>query len=186
MELYTIVSLIIGIFGATYAALNALRSYYEPKINKAKETSLEVVTRLTETLGAAHKRTGHCQKHSNTINRWQTCWRWAHALPTLGFALFILFIGIWTLISWSDVTVQHLGADLAAKMQQFPWSWMRGGLCAYLTGNTVAFIVAVIAYSKCSTSEVMLSEHDEDKDKKRFSPPNGLSEPVTTIRSSGL
>src|SRR5438067_1579705 len=124
MELYTLVSLALGIFGGTYAALSALRTHFESSIKSAHGSCDNQLSKLIATNAKGGKIAKHCRRQRNSICRAKFIWDWSHTLPAVLFALFIFAVFGGVLYHWDQIDAQHSAtgtATLTALKGLFPW-----------------------------------------------------------------
>ena len=177
MELYTLVSLIIGIFGATYAALNALRVNFEGDIKNAVQNADSKLEAIVLIRGDNNRSTAHCRKHRGKILSSGSMWTIANALPAITFFLAVLFIGSWVLYDWDIVTIQHSDpTHLHALRGTTPWCWFRCGLTILGILDILCVGVAIWAWIRCKTANGSLLEHFEGLEPKAEA---GLENPKT-------
>ncbi|MCX6967650.1 MAG: hypothetical protein NTZ46_07690 [Verrucomicrobia bacterium] len=144
--------MVIGIFGATYAALNALRTHLEPPIQQAYSTADERAEAFIKLKGEANGATGHCKKHQKNIKFWRSIWLWANAIPAVIFFTIIALLTGWVLYEWDSVTIQHSGADLTAMKLTAPWCWFRPVLTKMACANLGCVAIAIFSWTRCSAS----------------------------------
>jgi hypothetical protein len=174
MELYTLVSLIIGIFGGTYAALNAARTHFEGDLKKAYEESDGKIKAIEQVRGTNNKASVHVQRHKDRIcNAWAT-WQWMNIIPGICFFLAVYAVVIWVLLDWPDITRQHTQpGELALLHAKFPWNSFRLIIGGLGTINLGCVAVAFFARSTCRKASEALQEHVDSTamEPPKLSPP---------------
>jgi hypothetical protein len=137
MKIYTLVSLLLGVIGATYASSNAFRTQYDERIKKALENSKNVnlgeYTINNKTLPKVH-----CAQKWICI--WYNFWIGIHLIPAVLLNVLVIFIVGDALLQWKDVTNDTM--DLTG----FPWCYSRAIIgIAWLMG---CFCLGVAYWSK--------------------------------------
>ncbi len=173
MQIYTLVSLIIGIFGATYAALNALKTNLEGKVKNADETAEERAQAYKGVRGPDNKGTIHCENHCKVIKRWYRCWKWCHTLPAFLFFGLIVFVAFFVLAEWHQLTAQMADAKLNEFRAEFPWNSMRGLLTFMFTTDMLCVGFAIVARHKCLSADSSLQELHDSAQPPKFEAPTG-------------
>ena len=158
MQLYTLVSLIIGIFGSTYAALNALRTNLEGKVKKAAETSHSRAKAFEDVCGTENPGTKHCKNHCKSIATWHLVWTWSHAIPAILFFVAIALLAPWVLWDWEKVTTQFDPQNIKAAWATFPWNWMRSSITTMFLADVSCLALAMLARSRCLDADTSLQE----------------------------
>ncbi|HBJ82630.1 MAG TPA: hypothetical protein DDZ88_01890 [Verrucomicrobiales bacterium] len=171
MEIYTLVSLSIGIFGASYAALNALRINLEVDLREVCNISREKLQAVQKINGTSHKRSGHCATHHANIVWWRKIWDRAQMIPAAIFFVFMFFIAGWVLWSWEEVTKQHQAADLLLLQGKWPWTWFRGSLCIMALIDLTVVFLSLLALIKCRTNGKSIAEHHDTLEVPEFQDP---------------
>jgi hypothetical protein len=159
MELYTLISRAIGIFGATYAALNALRTNVEPHLKTAADTADNRLTAITKVVGAEQPEMAPSKAHCKSIKDANFRWKWANIIPAILFFLFIYMVGFSVLVAWGDVVVKHDDTSLAALYLKCPWCYFRPALWILAVTDFVCVVVAFCAWLKCHSADRSLQEH---------------------------
>lgn len=159
MEIYTLVSLCIGIFGASYAALNALRTQVEGKVMEYCQKATTKVEELKK-LEAARKKadeegagegigTSFCEKHCNKTLGWKRVWVTAHIVPASVFFLFMCFMAVWIYGRWDEIMMRHDDESLKALMAQAPWAYFQTAFLVMCLIDLTAVLAAFAAWGFC-------------------------------------
>lgn len=82
-DLFTIVSLVIAVSGATYAALLAIRDYFKEGLLSAIEESATHLGQMKDTTNPAIKE--RCCKRVAWRGRWHSVWNWSYCVPIVIF-----------------------------------------------------------------------------------------------------
>jgi hypothetical protein len=117
MPIYTLVSLLLGIVGATYAASNAIRIHFDDVIKKAVD-------------GSSNKKVGQYSVNDATLptvrttQNWIKFWSWvwlgSNIAPALLLNLFVYVI-VWnTVWQWDVVVVND-----PLKLSGTPWCYAK-------------------------------------------------------------
>ena len=160
MELYTLISLVVGIFGATYASLNSLRINLEAPIKEAADNAQKKLDAIISVWGKESGCANICMAHTKNILRWKKVWVWANAVPAILFSLIIGFIVVWVLIDWNDVTVQHGNpTQLATVESVLPWCGFRSILAVMALADLLCVAAGILAWFRCKSANSSLSEH---------------------------
>lgn len=149
MEIYTLVSLSIGIFGACYAALNAMRTHLDGSITQYYSRSEQKLAAVKD-LGKEAWGAIYCSKHHWWTKLCRNIWIVAHFIPAGVFFLFMVFIGFWVNLCWEDVISKH--DDLISQSElhlKAPWSYFRSAFFWMCVLDLVAILSAILAWFFC-------------------------------------
>lgn len=83
-DLFTVISLVIAISGATYAAIVALRTYLWERIKEPMDSVPTYIEPLLESKNDTVK--GRATRWKRRLDCFQCVWRWAFILPIAAFA----------------------------------------------------------------------------------------------------
>lgn len=181
MEIYTLVSLCIGIFGATYAALNAIRIHFELSINDYCKNSIEKLGAVQKIKGDTRKGTKNCVKHHNSTLRWKRAWLISHLVPAVVFFASMAFIAIWVLWGWDEIISKHDDPEkLKTLYTTFPWSYFRKGFFWMGVIDLCAVITAFFAWFLCRYYSGRVGELHES-----FLEEDGLQDPNSQAPANG-
>jgi len=110
MELYTLISLMLGVSGGTYAALNALRTNFEGTLTDGNSTCEEHLKKV----GEKHSESGvvfcESRKKKVRIKRAYLAWRICQVIPAAVFAISIFFIWGCALKDWDVLCIVNPSA----------------------------------------------------------------------------
>jgi hypothetical protein len=150
MDLFTLVGLLLGVFGATYTAIGALKGWFDPVIHRVREqasTGISSVRNLTNQ--------PHAQQTVSTYNRVLTifCWLYqlAQAVPIIAFSWFSFWLAWWSYDHWSE---------LAKKTSEHFWQAILGysvviGLCCLalaVVAFVAVFVIGAVINAHCKTA----------------------------------
>src|SRR5256885_9033276 len=99
MELYTLVSLSLAVFGGTYAALSALRTHFEKPVREARSNCDGQLAKI-ENFYPEGKMRQVCKKKQKSICRAEIAWNLANTIPAILFAVFIFLVMAGVLYHW--------------------------------------------------------------------------------------
>src|ERR1051325_8550440 len=135
MPLYSLIALVISLFGAAYTAIAALRTRFDPMITdlvRGAEPQLNIISRL------GSGTSDNASEHAKRLRFWAAVWGWSHFIPILAFWLFAFAAAAWALVSWAAITtlpaVAAVSPSLSAAPSQstlssqpwqlrFSWAW---------------------------------------------------------------
>jgi hypothetical protein len=162
MEIYTLVSLCIGIFGASYAALNAMRTHLDPLVSGYCTKAAERLEEVKMKHGDAHKGTLNCKKHHYGTKFWRGIWTTAHIIPAAVFFIAMLVIAPAVLWNWDDIIAKHDNAEALKELfGKAPWSYFYTGFLWMCVLDLLAVIGAVFAWWRCRCSLSRVGELGE-------------------------
>ena len=182
MKLYTLISLALGIFGGTYAALAALRAYFDGWIKERRDTAEIHVRKISEHYGKDKKSTKGCESNQWWIGFSRKCWLWANAIPIFIFSIFVFFVAIWVLVDWAAICNQKDGDSI--DYSHPPWTWFYFGLLYLVIISGICLISAVAALVVCHCiSRVLRGKHEMvlDEENKKIAPPSPPSPPSPPV-----
>lgn len=166
MEIHTLVSLTIGIFGASYAALNALRMHADPKVVEACKLATEKLKKVAELPGGTQKkRYANCEKHCNRAQQWKGIWDFAHVVPAALFfiAMALVVTCVWR--NWDIVAISHAPTQLQDLHKTEPWCHFKTGFIVMCSLDLSALIFAFCAWGIVTYSSARVGEiHEADED----------------------
>src|SRR5437868_14791359 len=114
MELYTLVSLLIGVFGGTFAALNALRTLLDADFQKISATAKEKAEAQMEISGLGHAANTDCESYKNSVTLCSRVWRYVSVVQVGFFTLVIYVVAFFARAHWDDISKHHSDKELAA------------------------------------------------------------------------
>lgn len=108
---FTLVSLMLSLFGGIFAALSAFRNYTDTDIRERcnrRDIRLKELAELSKNGGDKHEALEKAYKTAQDIGdkvkRGRQWWTWAQLIPTVVFLLFALGMSLWALINWDQLT----------------------------------------------------------------------------------
>ena len=124
MLAFTLVSLMLSLFGGVFAALSAFRNFSEIDV---KERCNRMNLHLEE-FKAHSKNNGNqvavsqalvkAEAYADKMQRARKWWTGAQIFPTVVFLGFALFMGCWALLNWNSLTQPQSWEG---------WKWILGG-----------------------------------------------------------
>ena len=109
MMAFTLVGLMLSLFGGIFAALSAFRTYSEADIReRCLRRDLHVKDldaasksgqqgRMVNTIATA-------EKHARSIQKFRAWWIRAQLFPTVLFLIFALYMACWAMLNWAHLT----------------------------------------------------------------------------------
>ncbi len=161
MTLLNVTALMLGIFGAAYTALNALRTYFDSNIKAAVDNAKDCVDVVGEKL-----KTGPsldvAVAFQSRIGAARRVWLWAHIIPIIIFTLFVIGLTVEVLLKWNEVVTPQ-GPPA--------WPWCYWAIMGMGVVDLACLLVAVLAllflryedkhcldHFRCAQDEVARSE----------------------------
>lgn len=153
MELFTIIGLIISIFGATYTSISALKSVLAPFISNSLATLDDRINDQydkCETSKHAKRSSKRCQK---TMNGCNIVCNIAHGLSVIVFLVCTIFVSSLAITKWTSLS----------QNGQYDWapSLIKAVLYANLSFLCVYFISASVFIACNSLVKHNLKIYDE-------------------------
>lgn len=151
----------LSVFGATYTAISAFRTHYNPILAEALklvEQKLHDIRRLRgEPYVAANQR--HATK-MKTCYRW---WHWSHIAPIVLFVIFSFSVAVW--VVWGDFD-KNLAGDGEKGLCRTLISW-----CIAI--NAVSLLTSLLTYLAFRSASGNLDEHWDLAVRSSVQPPGG-------------
>lgn len=97
MSLITVIALLLSIFGATVALLNALRSHHAVDIGEILDTSKSESNELRVDLSSTCETSTNVLEYTNSIKYWNCAWKLTLILPVWIFSGIVVILAIWVL-----------------------------------------------------------------------------------------
>ena len=160
MPLFTLISLVLGIFGASHALMSALRSRYDSELREIFRTYAGIVQEIKQTCNHGNDASSFADAHASRICRRQTFWNFATGASLWMFATAVLTLAIFALANdWSPPQVAQ-NAPVTQAMQNAPvnqWILDHVGAVKFFMG---AYLVAVSGFFALahSSSGVIVKE----------------------------
>lgn len=114
MELFTLVSLLLGICTAGNAALGAFRANFDESVKDARRTLADREKRARIHFekhkgedGVPHPDAAHCVTFAKKIRWWSNCWYICHVIPMFVFLLYLTALILWVLWDWENIIRLH-------------------------------------------------------------------------------
>lgn len=175
MKLYTLISLALGIFGGTYAALAALRTYFEGWIKECRDTAELHARKISEHYGEEKDSTKGCKRTRWWIFFSRKLWLWSNAIPIFIFTLFVFLVAIWVLKDWGEICNQKEGDSIDYTHQ--PWTCFYFGLLYLVIISAICLVGAIVSLIICYFSSRFLREKHQmvlDEENKQITPPPSI------------
>lgn len=133
-DIFTIVSLVVAVSGATYAALAAFRSVLGQRVDRADETSHDYIESIRKGSGEALKKTG--EKKYRRLRRWLFVWRWSYIIPIALFNLLAYWIALHVCVTgWA-------GKPTLTSS----WQWYRCAIVGLVLFDGIALVATFCVY----------------------------------------
>lgn len=100
MPLYSLIALVLSVFGATYTALGALRAYYDEDVRKNNEV---VQQRMNDIKQKAPNSLAVAEPYARCVTFWARIWKWSYSVPIVFFMVVVFLIGIVSLVYWDSI-----------------------------------------------------------------------------------
>ena len=153
MPLFTLVSLVLGIFGASHALMSALRSRYDSELRTIFSKYQDTVGQIKQACNSAPAASGAADAHATRICRRQKIWNIATGTTLWMFAIAVIGLSILALASdWSPPSVSQ-----NAPVNQWILdnvTWVKSLMTFYLISVITCFICA------SGSSDVIASEYN--------------------------
>jgi hypothetical protein len=101
MPVYSLIALVLSIFGATYTAIAALRNHFDDgitSIHGVVDNQLVIISKA----GKPSEDTAN--GYGDWIKKWYKIWKWSHIVPIIFFWIVAFGIGICSLFWWDKIT----------------------------------------------------------------------------------
>jgi len=102
MPLFTIIGLMIAVFGATYTAISSFRTHYNPIVSEYVKQAPDKVAQIRRLRGEADGALN--EKYANRIRCGNRCWHWFSILPIGLFLIFSFGLSVWLFGHWDKIT----------------------------------------------------------------------------------
>jgi hypothetical protein len=112
MELYTLISLVLGVSGGTYAALTAFRNQFDPTFIDGLANRENHLSKVKERHPIDGIVFNTCQNKRNHIGYAHNFWRICHVVPALAFIIFIFIVFFSALTDWGQIDMQHSNSTI--------------------------------------------------------------------------
>ena len=135
IELFTLVALMVSIFGATYTSTSAIKNWLNDRLRKKLEDSKEqtdfIITNSPPQEHQAYVNV--VKKYYGKTKRWSTVWYHSFAVPTILFTAWSFFIGIYVYFCSNPHT---------------PYNWEKWKLIIpiFVAIDALSIIAAILAY----------------------------------------
>lgn len=157
MPIYSLVALLLSLFGATYTVMANFRNSSEVGLKQEVEGTEGRLAFIKQNSGS--EGTDKADKHAHVIRTHYEYWRVCHYVPLGFFCVVILVLSILCLVFWNDVTLPVQPNALPERSQtvcQAGW-WM---LLFALAVNIGSGIVAITCrHYVLSRGEMLTSLH---------------------------
>lgn len=101
MELFTLVGLMLAIFGGTYAAIAAMRSHLDTRVETAYRVLKKQITELRRLDQEAAIQEG--ERHAHCIRKWRRIWIVSHLIPIIFFLIFSMVFAVISYFEWDNM-----------------------------------------------------------------------------------
>jgi hypothetical protein len=161
VELYTLISLVLGVSGGTYAALTALRTHFEGSIHDGNKNCNNQLLKVKEKHGVGII-SGECEKKRDSIKLMYNIWRICHVIPAIVFFFLIFIVLYGALRDWIPMNTPHVeGAIPTDYKQLFPWKCSYWFLVSLGAIDIACVAGAFSAWGRCYFSKKGLQlQHD--------------------------
>ena len=112
MPIYSLVALVLSIFGATYTSISAIRTQFSETVKNTKDV---VKTQLGTISKASPDSKDDAQSHADKIIFWHKLWVWNHVVPIIFFWVTVFLIGICCFIWWESVIQPAARSDSSSQ-----------------------------------------------------------------------
>ncbi|MDX6765620.1 MAG: hypothetical protein SFU85_02405 [Candidatus Methylacidiphilales bacterium] len=102
MPIYSLVALLLSLFGATYTVLNVLRTASEKRLKDEYESADVKLASIKKNSGTGQT-SALAEKYTHSIKRNYAAWKYIHLLPLGYFCLAITCISVVSFFHWQDV-----------------------------------------------------------------------------------
>lgn len=100
-DLFTIVSIVVAVSGATYTSIVALRDWLGVELEEDRKDVDNLKTVLTEENSGKAFKEG-CLRRYRDLKCWNRVWNWSYAVPIVLFFVISFWVAIHTLVAcWS-------------------------------------------------------------------------------------
>jgi hypothetical protein len=159
MKLYTIISIALSLFGATYAAMAALRTRFEKLITTAEEDGQIHLKKIIEHYGKTKTTADSADKHLRWICRASKLWNRCNTVPTIMFAFFVFVLAFWFIIRWNYLAANAVDLDLSNC--PITETCFYFGLLVLVVVDAFCFIGAACAWGICRlNSRILRQQYD--------------------------
>jgi len=174
MKLYTLISIALGVFGGTYAALAALRTHFEWLIKSTAEEAETHLRKISDHYGKQSNTTRCARGRKKWIGRSSALWNVCNTVPAILFAILVFCVAIWVLLNWDTMCAQNDGE--AIDRSKSPWPQCHTGLLYLVVVDLGCFLGAAIAWCTCKlTGRVLRQQYDaaleDEKNQIELPPP---------------
>lgn len=149
MKLYTLISIALGVFGGTYAAMAALRTRFEALIKKTEDEGAIHLKKIIEHYGEKTSTVKSADGHLAWICKSSKLWNRCNTVPTLLFAVLVFTVAFWVIIEWNFLCANAGEIDLSKC--PFTQSCFYFGMLTLISVDALCFIGAAIAWGICKT-----------------------------------
>ncbi len=153
MMAFTLVGLMLSLFGGIFASLSALRNYTEGDIKdrcNRRELHLKDLDQRSKNgyhAGGVANTMETAKKHADRIMRFRVLWVRAQLFPTAMFLVFAIYMAVWALLNWSCLT---------QPQDWYGWKCILGSGVAV---DLIALILMWLAWSKLRVHSDNLDDH---------------------------
>jgi hypothetical protein len=102
MPLFSVIGLLIAVFGATYTAISAFRAHYNPIVSDHIKTAPEKVALIRSSRGDSDGDAN--QKYFDQMKRAYRWWHWCSITPIALFLLFAFGLSGWLFFHWDLIS----------------------------------------------------------------------------------
>ncbi len=101
MPLFSVIGLIIAVFGSTYTAISAFRTHYNPIISDFIKQAPDKVSFIRKIRGNVDGDVGQAYYSGMlTAFKW---WHWFSIIPIALFLSFAFLLSLWLFCNWSQI-----------------------------------------------------------------------------------